>query len=95
MWNCISTNALNMTALDKIIFNLQEDEKPGPSGALKVTRITPHSERLSSPPTHHQRNGTLPPLGSERDVVPSPSQGRAQVRTWPGVCCMSSPAKPL
>lgn len=58
-----------------------EDEKPGPSGALKVTRITPHSERLSSPPTHHQRNGTLPPLGSERDVVPSPSQGRAQKKS--------------
>lgn len=81
MWNCITTNAFNMTTLDKIEFNLQEDEKPGPSGALKVTRITPHSERLSSPPTHHQRNGTLPPLGSERDVVPSPSQGRAQVRS--------------
>ncbi|XP_011440184.2 protein FAM149B1-like isoform X3 [Crassostrea angulata] len=59
-----------------------EDEKPGPSGALKVTRITPHSERLSSPPTHHQRNGTLPPLGSERDVVPSPSQGRAQKKVY-------------
>ncbi|XP_062594433.1 protein FAM149B1-like isoform X4 [Saccostrea cucullata] len=59
----------------------REDEKPGPSGALKVTRLTPQSERLSSPPTHHQRNGTLPPLGSEQDVVASPSQSRAQSDT--------------
>ncbi|XP_061191246.1 protein FAM149B1-like isoform X4 [Saccostrea echinata] len=59
----------------------REDEKPGPSGALKVTRLTPQSERLSSPPTHHQRNGTLPPLGSEQDVVASPSQSRTQSDT--------------
>ncbi|XP_061191244.1 protein FAM149B1-like isoform X2 [Saccostrea echinata] len=59
-----------------------EDEKPGPSGALKVTRLTPQSERLSSPPTHHQRNGTLPPLGSEQDVVASPSQSRTQKKVY-------------
>nr|XP_022314171.1 protein FAM149B1-like isoform X4 [Crassostrea virginica] len=59
-----------------------EDEKPGPSGALKVTRLTPQSERLSSPPSHHQRNGTLPPLGSEQDVVASPSQSRAQKKVF-------------
>ncbi|XP_048759814.1 protein FAM149B1-like isoform X2 [Ostrea edulis] len=59
-----------------------EDEKPGPSGALKVTRLTPQSERLSSPPTQHQRNGTLPPLGVDQDGIASPSQSRAQKKVY-------------
>ncbi|OWF49843.1 protein FAM149B1-like isoform X2 [Mizuhopecten yessoensis] len=47
-----------------------DDERTGPNGALRVTRITPQNDLT------FQRNGALPPLTSE--IEPSPSISRTQ-----------------